>query len=297
MFSRHYRQLAYFVEVVNCGSVRGAAASLFVSAPVVSKAIADLEEALNATLLRRESRRLALTPEGREVYTHAQAMTQAAVTALGSVAATPESVSGHLEINLPTELASAWLPAVLQRFNRLYPEVTLEIFASDQTTEAHQQQQQIVIRSDYRQLPPDPGETYFSSLPLCVACHPDLVEKPSAPLRQQLKSLQFIGFTQSDRSNRLGAWVKKTGREVNLVFNGSTYVNNAQVIKEMVLRGYGAGLLTRQSITRELDSGQLLALGPGYSFGYICQRLIFRDKYPSAAARAFRDLVTDSPRP
>lgn len=297
MFTRNYRLLAYFVEVVNCGSVRGAAANLFVSAPVVSKAIADLEESLNTTLLRREHRRVTLTPEGREVYTHALDMTQAAVTALGSVAATPETVSGHLEINLPTELASAWLPSVLQRFNRLYPEVSVEIFASDQTTEAHQQKQQIVIRSDFRTRRPAAGEAYFSSLPLCVACHPDLVGKPAADLQRQLAAVPFIGFSQTDKSNTLSALIKKTGREVTLSFNGNTYVNNAQVIKEMVLRGYGAGLLTRQSVQHELDRDQLTELGPGYSFGYICQRLIFRDKYPSAAARAFRDLVTDSPRP
>ena len=65
MFTRNYRLLAYFVEVVNCGSVRGAARNLFVSPPVVSKALADLEAEVNATLLQRGKRRLDLTAEGK----------------------------------------------------------------------------------------------------------------------------------------------------------------------------------------------------------------------------------------
>lgn len=292
MFTRNYRLLAYFVEVVDCGSVRGAARNLFISAPVVSKALSDLEEGLNTTLLNREKNELTLTSEGAQVYAHALDMTQAAVNALSSVNDSGKDIDGHLDINLSTELASAWLPSVLKRFSAQYPEVTIEVIASDQTSGARQQHQ-IVIRSEFaRRLPAEPG-FYFNRFPLCIVCKPELIRRKQASLQQQLDSLPFIGFSQTDRSNTLSAVNKKTGRDVTLHFKASTYVNNAQVIKEMILRGYGAGQLTEQSIVDEIHSGRLFKLGPDHDFGYISQRLIFRDQYPSRAARAFRDFIVE----
>ena len=293
MFTRNYRLLAYFVEVVNCGSVRGAARNLFVSAPVVSKALADLEATLNMTLLIRDKHELSLTSEGAKVYAHAQDMTQAAVNALSSAGDPGQDIDGHLDINLPTELASAWLPSVLRRFNQLYPAVGIEVVASDQTSDG-QQQQQIVIRSDFAPSLPATSDGYFSFLPLCIVCAPALIPKRRMSFQRQLDSIPFIGFSQTDRSNTLSAVEKSGRREVTLNFKSITYVNNAQVIKEMILRGFGAGQLTEQSVVDELASGRLLKLGDDYDFGYICQRLIFRDPYPSAAARAFRNLVTES---
>lgn len=292
MFTRNYRLLAYFVEVVACGSVRGAARNLFVSAPVVSKALADLEASLSTTLLTRDKHKLNLTDEGKQVYAYALDMTQAAVNALSSISNPGENIAGHLDINLPTELASAWLPSVLKRFSHQHPAVSIEVIASDQTND-RQQQQQVVIRSDFNHDPPSRQDGYFSYLPLCIVCSPELVSSRKKSFQRQLDSISFIGFSQTDRSNTLSTINRKSGRKVTLKFKSNTYVNNAQVIKEMALRGYGAGQLTEQSVEQELASGRLVKLGQDYDFGYICQRLIFRDQYPSPAARAFRDLVTE----
>ncbi len=294
MFTRNYRLLAYFVEVVDCGSVRAAARRLFVSAPVVSKALTDLEASLDATLLIRDRRQLRLTDAGRRVYQSAVTMTQAAVNALASVERTPAEIDGQLDINLPTELASAWLPEVLRRYRERHPGVSLEVVASDQIVPARERREQVIVRAEFVLHRSQADEAFFSLYPLCIVCAPELVGNRKAGFARQLGSIPFIGFSQTDRSNTLVAVERRSGRERLFAFDGNTYVNNAQVIKEMALRGYGAGQLTRRSVQSELAAGQLVELGTSYDFGYIGQRLIFRDPYPSAAARAFRDLVIES---
>ena len=294
MFTRNYRLLAYFVEIVDCGSVRAAARRLFVSAPVVSKALADLEASLDTTLLIRDRKQLRLTDAGRRVYHSGVTMTQAAVSALASVERTPAEIDGQLDINLPTELASAWLPDVLRRYRQRHPAVTIEVVASDQIVPAREQREQLVVRAEFVLHRNDADPAFFSLYPLCIVCVPQLVGTARTGFARQLARIPFIGFSQSDRSNTLVAVERRSGRERLFAFDGNTYVNNAQVIKEMALRGYGAGQLTRRSVRDELASGQLVELGGGYDFGYIGQRLIFRDSYPSAAARAFRDLVIES---
>ena len=233
MFARNYRLLAYFVEIVNCRSIRGAARNLFVSAPVVSKALADLEAEVNATLLTRGKNQLDLTREGEAVYSHALNMTQSAVSALASINQPGESVSGRLEINLPTELAASWLPPVLKDFQDRYPDVDIEVFASDQTDPEFRQRHQIIIRSTHSESEPRPADiNYFNSIPLCIACTPELIGAASESLAARLARLPFIGFSQSRNHDSLQGINIKTGKTKNFSINTTAIVNNAQVIKE-----------------------------------------------------------------
>ena len=58
------RVLRYFLAVDREGNITGAANSLHLSQPTLSRQIRDLEEELGHPLLIRKSHRVALTPEG-----------------------------------------------------------------------------------------------------------------------------------------------------------------------------------------------------------------------------------------
>ena len=57
----NYRQLTYFVAVVEAGSITAAAKNLDLSQPPLSKQIIALEEELGVKLMDRSSRRITLT--------------------------------------------------------------------------------------------------------------------------------------------------------------------------------------------------------------------------------------------
>jgi LysR family pca operon transcriptional activator len=82
MPARDYRLLAYFVEIVDAGSLREAARRLSLSPPVVSAALADLEALARTTLLRRGRRGAVPTREGAALYETASAMVTAARAAM-----------------------------------------------------------------------------------------------------------------------------------------------------------------------------------------------------------------------
>src|SRR6266480_3887360 len=66
------RQLRVFCTVSRLLSFTQAAEELGCKQPTVSALVAELERATQLTLLEQWGKRLALTDEGRELYTHAQ---------------------------------------------------------------------------------------------------------------------------------------------------------------------------------------------------------------------------------
>ena len=68
------RQLQYFIEVVDCGSISAAAQKLFVAQPSLSRTINALEKEMGCELLERTSKGGAPTQTGRQMYYYAQSI-------------------------------------------------------------------------------------------------------------------------------------------------------------------------------------------------------------------------------
>ena len=66
-----FSQLKTFLEVARQGSVRGAAASLLITEPSVSAALAALRDELQVALVARDGRGIRLTPAGTELARYA----------------------------------------------------------------------------------------------------------------------------------------------------------------------------------------------------------------------------------
>lgn len=291
MFTRNYRLLAYFVEIVNAGSIHGAARSLFVSAPVVSKALSDLEEVIGETLLQRGLRKLSLTPAGERVYQHALDMSRSAVNAMESARKPEGPLTGHLGITLPTELAYLWLPDVLGSFKRQHPAVIVSVNASDETIDLRGGDIELAVRANYK-LDTANDDHYFITLPLVLVCAPDLAARAKGQLTRFLPKLPFIGLARQASHERIAAINNKTNKRIDVPTNSVLFLNNGMVMKQMAVRGYGVALLMEQSVRGELESGVLCTLGENYNFGSVCLRLLFRDQYPSQLAKAFEASVS-----
>ena len=67
-------ELQAFAAVVDSGSITGAAERLGQTVSGVSRSMGRLEKKLDTTLLRRTTRRIALTEEGRAFLLHARAI-------------------------------------------------------------------------------------------------------------------------------------------------------------------------------------------------------------------------------
>jgi LysR family transcriptional regulator, nitrogen assimilation regulatory protein len=69
-----YRQLRYFVKIVEAGSFSRAAALIYIAQPSLSDQIAELEQALGTPLLLRSARGVRPTAAGEILYREASAI-------------------------------------------------------------------------------------------------------------------------------------------------------------------------------------------------------------------------------
>ena len=116
-----------FSRVIDEGSFAAAARQMNLSAAVVTRLVADLEEHLGARLINRTTRRLALTNTG-EVYLdrvrHILAEIDEAEALAGADAAEPR---GHLRVLCPPAFAVHQVAKHLPQFRAAYPRVTIDL--------------------------------------------------------------------------------------------------------------------------------------------------------------------------
>ncbi|WP_425101268.1 LysR substrate-binding domain-containing protein [Tropicibacter sp. S64] len=106
------KQLSYFKALAEQGNFRRAADQCFVSQPALSVQIQELERSLGAPLVERQSRRLLLTPLGREVLATAQRVL-AEIADLEQAAQNRLGLGGVLRLGVIPTIAPYLLPEAL----------------------------------------------------------------------------------------------------------------------------------------------------------------------------------------
>lgn len=121
------RQLDAFRAVVATGSIVGAARSLFVSQPAVSRLIADFERATGLRLFYRTGNRLRATTEAETLYHEVQRAYFGIEEIKRCATALLHCEAGHLRIGCPSAYATSVLLDPLEQFAREYPSVDVTV--------------------------------------------------------------------------------------------------------------------------------------------------------------------------
>ncbi|WP_426572405.1 LysR family transcriptional regulator [Aquihabitans sp. McL0605] len=121
------RQAAYVVAVVDHQTFTAAAASIPVSQPALSQAIASLERELGTDLFHRIGRTVVLTPAGEAFIEPARRMLRDAEVARAAVSDVAGLASGHLDIVALPTLVVEPLVELVGRFRKLHPGVLVRI--------------------------------------------------------------------------------------------------------------------------------------------------------------------------
>jgi hypothetical protein len=119
------RQMRYFVAVAEHGNFTRAADELHVAQQAVSQQIRALEATLGATLFRRNSRNVELTPEGEVFLADARRVLAASDTAVRRVQAASRGETGTLRLVYTILAAYETTPALLKLLRTRHPQLKL----------------------------------------------------------------------------------------------------------------------------------------------------------------------------
>lgn len=122
-----FRQMKYFISVVECNSFTEAAEQCYISQSAISQQIRSLEKELGVELIHRENRRFTLTPAGKYFYEQSKGILNEVEDIRRETFRIGKDKELELKIGYLRCYSGQELHQAVAEFSRLYPEVSIHI--------------------------------------------------------------------------------------------------------------------------------------------------------------------------
>ncbi|MCV2401836.1 LysR family transcriptional regulator [Marinomonas sp. C2222] len=142
----HLFHLYLFQSIAKLGSFQATATKYGLPRSSVSKKIQQLEQHVGQRLIQRSTRKLNLTEAGRDLLAASESLHQVVEASQQVVEKHETSPSGRVRISSSTLIGEHFLLPFLQELRDLYPDVSLELFLSDDYVDLIEQEIDIAIR-------------------------------------------------------------------------------------------------------------------------------------------------------
>ena len=292
-----FDRVATFVSVVDAGGISAASRRLGVPKSTVSRHVSALEETLGVRLLQRTSRRLVPTEEGQIYYDRVALAVRTLEDASASMGAYQDAPRGLLRVTAPMRLAQTLLPDIVVEFASRYPEVQVEVDASDRLVDLVAEGFDVALRAGG---PLEDSSLVArvlqrSSLRLCAS--PAYLAARGVPREPcDLRGHAFVRFRERGASSQL-TLQHATGAPETVEVSGPLIGTEFGFVEAAILAGAGVGPLPAWDLARHVAAGTLRELMPEWSLpGGVLYFVVPSGRLMPAKVRAFRDLVIERTR-
>jgi DNA-binding transcriptional LysR family regulator len=252
-----------FVKVAQFESISRAARSLGMPISTVSRRLSVLESELGVSLLRRTTRRVTLTPQGREYFNQCQeplTLLQEAERVLTGAQTKPE---GLLRITAPVILSQDPFLSFISRFLKEHPRIRIDLFITNAYLDLVAENIDAAIRF---------GELQDSSV-VATRLGKSIRYVVAAPeyLRGRKLPAEPADLTRHDcvmlnAKNSETDWDLVNGRKKARVHvSGPVSSRDFNSASTFVYRGHGVGLLPSTYCDTPLAEGKLVRLLPQWT--------------------------------
>jgi LysR family nitrogen assimilation transcriptional regulator len=122
-----FKQLRYFLSLVDAGSFSKAAVMLGIGQPALSRYIRMLEDELGVELLYRNGRGIVLTDSGKVLHDHAKTIVEHVSLATTEIQSLRSVPSGRVIIGVPPTVGYVLIVPLVRQLKREFPKVTLQV--------------------------------------------------------------------------------------------------------------------------------------------------------------------------
>ncbi|MBM2714647.1 LysR family transcriptional regulator [Mesorhizobium caraganae] len=288
-------RLVYFTTVVETGSFTAAADRLDVAKAVVSHQVGRLEQELAATLLRRTTRRVTLTEEGRLFYDRAAIILHEAEAAYGDISQSAAKPTGMLRLTAPLDYGEKVVAPTIAAYLKKYPKMRVETIFDDAVSNLVDEQIDLGIRVGWLADSSNLARRLGSHEQFVVAS-PDLAAGlPLDASPRQAKALPWVGNAQL---RGIGQWLfSREAETVVAELNPVVSCDKTPGVLSCVLAGIGLGIFPDYSVADDLARGRLVRVFADWTLPSGGIHAVFPPaRFRPAKVRAFVDLLVAAER-
>ena len=256
-------QLRILKAIVDEGSFKKAADSLFVTQPAVSLQVQNLEKQLDIAIFDRGGRKAQLTEAGKLLLNYCEKILGECLETCKAVEDLNNLKGGSIIIGASQTTGTYLMPRMIGVFRQKYPEVSVQLqIHSTRRTGWSVANGQIDIAIIGGQLPLELNESLevipFATDELALVLptnHP--LAKSKELTKEDLYSLRFITLdNQSTTRKVVDQLLSSSGLDVQRL-HIEMELNSLEAIKNAVQSNLGAAFLPVVSIERELSGGSI----------------------------------------
>ncbi|WP_404925443.1 LysR family transcriptional regulator [Mesorhizobium sp. ORM16] len=249
-------RLVYFTTVMETGSFTTAADRLGVAKAVVSHQIGRLEQELGATLMRRTTRRVTPTEEGRLFYDRAMIILREAEAAYGEISHGAIEPKGMLRLTAPLDYGTKIVAPVMAAYLRTYPHMRVEAIFDDAVSNLVDEQIDLGIRVGWLADSSNQARRLGAIQQVVVANPTFAASLPPDVTPRQARSLAWVGNAQL---RGIGQWLfSREGETVLTELNPVIMCDKSPAALACVLAGIGLGVFPDYSVGDDIAEGRLV---------------------------------------
>jgi len=255
-----FRQLRYFVAIVDHGSLSRAALVLHVAQPALTQQLRQLEEELGAQLLHRSAHGVLSTDAGKIFYEHAQAILKQVADARSAVVQSTTRPSGSVSLGLPHSISGALALPILSAARERYPEITLQLTEEITGSLAEQLKSG---RLNLAVLFDDAPLGHFTSTPLVeedlmFVCRSGSAFAPAGPSVRLAEALASTLILPA-RQHGVRPLVEQAAGSAGLALGAILEINSLAILRSALLADLGATLLPVAPLLADIERGAMTA--------------------------------------
>jgi len=240
-----------FVTVVECESFSAAARTLEIPRSTVSARVAALEAHLGTVLLRRTTRRIALTDDGRDYFERVAPAIAALREAAHFGAARATVLTGSIRMSVPFDFPFDALSEAITTFRASHPQVRFDVVVDDSVSDFVDDNLDMAIRGGH------PGGDHVIARRIANFRFAKFASPAFGVSRKHATpDVPQLAFKSRASPTALAASARSTALSPPAHYAVAT--NSFALLKQLALRGAGAAVLPEHICEAGLTRGELV---------------------------------------
>ncbi|CAE6808179.1 LysR family transcriptional regulator [Paraburkholderia haematera] len=255
----YVESLRVFRSVVELKSFTRAADMHGLTRPAVSRAIAGLEERMGCRLLHRTTRQISLTEAAERFYEGCVRILDDLDALEADVANQTREAGGVLRLVAHTTATINRLVPLIAGFKRAHPKVALDVTLTERPVDLVADGYDLGIVVPYMVTSETTVVRLLERIPVVIVATPAYLQTASIPRHpSELANHHFVLMSPSIR--RVSIDFRNGEEELSVPRRFDISSNSPAFNCEMVLQGFGIGVVPEDLVDQELASGKLVRL-------------------------------------